>query len=285
MKKISTHQTLFLILLFISCITIAQSQESKTKDESSKVPIKIGAKVGYSLGKLTSSNENIYTVDYESVSGVDFGFTVEFQLNDLISIQPEVNFTQRGGKRIGMQPVFATELTNQLNQFLPFIGKPIITADNPLYAKYESESDLKYLEVPVLIKFGWGDDFRFYGEIGPYVGILLCATQETQGQSQFYFGSSETNPVIVPNPSGNPPLVPLPSQSLNASTKIKENLSTVNFGGIIGLGVIKKINDKSEIYVDARASYGFNAIQLQDTYGESNIGGVIFSIGYAYSLL
>lgn len=285
MNKISLNQTLLLVILFILNIAFAQSQENYTANEKSLVPIKIGVKAGYSLGKLTSSDNNVYTKNYESVRGIDFGFTIEFQLNDVISIQPEINYTQRGGKRIGMQPVVATELSNQLNQFLPFIGMPLITADNPLYADYESESDLNYLEFPVLLKFGWGNDFRFYGEVGPYLGILLSAKQITRGLSQFYFDEAGTNPVVVPNPSGNPPFVPLPSQSLVADTKIKENLSTVNFGGIVGLGVIKKINEKSEIFFDARASYSFNAIQLKDTYGESNIGGVIFSIGYAYSLL
>ena len=46
----------------------------------------------------------------------------------------------------------------------------------------------------------------------------------------------------------------------------------------------KNIGDMGQLFVDARASYGFNSIQIKDEYGESNIGGVIFSLGYAYTL-
>ena len=250
----------------------------------SKTPIKIGAKVGYSLGRLSNNNTNIYTEDYESVSGVDFGFTAEFIMSELISIQTELNFTQRGGKRTGLQPLPGNELSEQLNLYLTFTGLPTITDENPLYATFENESDLKYLEVPVLIKFGWGNDFRFYGEIGPYVGILLKATQHTNGTSQFYFNAEGTETVFVPDPNGQAPFEELPAQSLNADTDVKDNLRTVNFGGIVGLGLIKKLTDKSELFLDARAAYGFNAIQFKEVFGKSHIGGVIFSLGYAYKI-
>ena len=284
MKIISLIKYKALLFLFLISICNVQAQESNIKDNDDKTPVKIGAKIGYSLGNLSSKNDNIYTQDFESTSGIDFGLTFEFEITDLISIQPEINYTQRGGKRVGLQPIIGNELSDQLNQFLPFIGMPLITDINPLYATYDSESDLKYLEIPVLTKFGWGDDFRFYAEVGPYLGILLSAEQITSGNSQFYFDSQGTNPTIVPNPSGNPPFVQLPAQSLNANTDTKDDLRTVNFGGIVGLGMSKKINDKSEIFIDARAAYGFNAIQFNEVFGESHIGGVVFSLGYAFKL-
>ena len=285
MKIIKTTQLVLIVTLLLFQTSFAQEQnKEEVKTDESKTSIKIGAKVGYSLAKLHDSNENIYAKDYESVSGVDWGFTAEFFLTELISIQTELNFTQRDGTRTGMQPVGENELSDQLNQFLPFIGMPTITAENPLYADFEAEQKLKYLEVPVLIKFGWGDNFRFYGEIGPYVGILLCAKQVTSGTSQFYFDEEGTNPVSVPVTNDLNQLVELPAQSLYAETDIKDNLKTVNFGGIAGVGAIKKLGDKSEVYVDARASYSFNTIQIRDVFGKSHIGGVIFSLGYAYSI-
>ena len=136
----------------------------------------------------------------------------------------------------------------------------------------------------MLVKFSWGDNFRFYTEIGPYVGFLLSASQMTKGTSQFYFDSNATNPVIVPNPSGQPPFVGLPPQSLDQDTDIKDDLRTVNFGGSVGLGFIQSLNENSEFYLSARASYGFNAIQFQEVFGKSHIGGVIFSLGYAFKI-
>ena len=181
-----------------------------------------------------------------------------------------------------MQPVTANDLSNSLNSFYPFIGIPLITNANPLYATFDSESDLQYLEIPALIKFGWGDNLRFSAAIGPYVGILLKATQVTSGSSQFYLDSEGTLPVFVPDEDGQ--IITLPAQSLDANTDIKDDLKTVNFGGTFAIGISKNIGDAGQLFIDARASYGFNSIQIKDEYGESNIGGVIFSLGYAYTL-
>lgn len=283
MKINKTAIAYFVFSLLISSMGIAQD-ESETKTEASNSTIKIGIKAGYSLGKLESTTDNIYTEDYESVSGFDIGFTFEFKITDLISMQPEINYTQRGGVRNGLQPVGENELSQQLNMFLPFIGEPAITNENPLYATFESESDLQYLEVPALVKFGWGDDFRFSVAVGPYVGILLKAIQKTSGNSQFYLDADATTPVFIPGPDGLPPYTVLPEQSLEAETNIKDDLKTVNFGGIFALGASKKLGTKSEVFVDARASYSFNSIQINDDFGKSNIGGVIFSLGYAYAI-
>ncbi|MFT4645249.1 MAG: hypothetical protein ACI8RP_000671 [Urechidicola sp.] len=272
------------ILLFGATLSsFTQDLSEETNSELTEDEIKIGVKTGYSLGSLTAGTDNIYTENYESVSDVDFGLTFEFKLTQLISMQTEINYTRRGGKRSGLQPANVSELSEQLNMFFPFIGLPPITNENPLYATFESESDLQYLEFPALVKFGWGDDFRFSAAIGPYVGILLKANQLTSGNSQFYLDSEGTTPVFVPGPSGQP-YITLPSQSLDAETNIKDNIRVVNFGGILALGMSKKLDESSNIFIDARASYGFNAIQINDQYGESNIGGIIFSFGYAYKL-
>ena len=255
---------LFLIGASISCFAQDNTEESNTE-------IKIGGKVGYSLGSLTSSTENIFTDDYESISGIDFGLTFEFKLTALISMQTELNYTHRGGERNGLQPVTANELSETLNSFYPFAGIPLITNENPLYATFHSEPDLQYLEIPALLKFGWGDNLRFSAAIGPYVGILLKATQVTSGTSQFYLDSEGTMPISD-------------AILLDAKTNIKDDLKTVNFGGTLAIGISKKLGDTGQLFVDARTSYGINYIQIKDVYGESNVGGVIFSAGYAYTL-
>jgi hypothetical protein len=273
------------LFLIGACVTsFAQDNHEESNADTTKTEIKVGGKVGYSLGNLTSNTENIFTDDYESVSGIDFGLTFEFKLTALISMQTELNYTHRGGTRNGLQPVTENELSEQLNMFFPFVGLPAITNENPLYATFDSESDLQYLEVPVLVKFGWGDNLRVSAAVGPYVGILLKATQVTSGSSQFYLDSEGTLPVFVPGPGGQLPYTNLPAQSLEAKTNIKDELKTVNFGGTFAIGISKKLGDTGELFFDARASYGFNSIQIKDEYGESNIGGVIFSLGYAHTL-
>ena len=286
MNKIKLTQLVLFVtlLIFQNGFTQEQNKEAVDLNDDAKTSIKIGAKIGYSLAKLQDSNKNTYAKDYESDSGIDFGFTAEFILTNMFSIQTELNFTQRNGTRTGMQPLGESELSDQLNQFLPFLGLSTITPENPIYASFEAEQKLNYLEVPVLAKFGWGDDFRFYGEVGPYVGILLCAKQNTKGESQFYFDEDGNNSVFVPISDDLSEFIDLPAQSLDAETDIKDDLKTVNFGGIVGIGAIKKLGEKSEVYIDARASYTFNYIQLRNVYGETNVGGVIISLGYTYRI-
>jgi len=265
---------LFLIGASISCF--AQDNTEESDADTTNTEIKIGGKVGYSLGSLTSSTESIYTDDYESISGIDFGLTFEFKLTALISMQTELNYTHRGGERNGLQPVptNANPDIEYLNDFVfPFIGLAPITNENPLYATFNSEVDLQYIEVPALLKFGWGDNLRFSAAIGPYVGILLKATQVTSGTSQFYLDSEGTIPLDF-----------VPAVSFDAETNIKDDLKTVNFGGTLAIGISKKLGDTGQLFVDARISYGINSIQIKDVYGESNVGGVIFSAGYAYTL-
>ena len=285
MRSLNKIKRATLFVLFISALVNAQNQEIIPQEEKDKPEIKIGAKIGYSLGKLSSTTDNIYTQDYKSTKGIDWGLIIEFPISEQFSVQPEINFTMRGGKRSGLQPLTNNELSDQLNQFLPLIGKPLITNENPLYADFDNESDLNYLEIPVLAKYGWGSDIRFYLEAGPYLGFLLSSTQHTNGTSQFYFDSQGQDPVIIPNPVAEiPPFVQLPPQSIDAKTDTKDSLKSTNIGGIIGIGVIKKIGNRSELYLDSRASYSFNHIQKNVTYGKSNIGGVIFSVGYTYYL-
>ena len=281
MIKTNLLKRALVVALVFSQFSYSQSTENLTKE---KQPIKIGFKAGYSLGKLSNSSDNIYTQNYESTNGFDWGFTFEFPITTLFSFQTEINFTQRGGKRTGIQPITSDELSEQLNQFLPFVGLPLITNSNPLYATFDSESKLSYLEIPALAKFGWGDDFRFFSVVGPYVAILLNAEQKTSGSSQLFFDADGNAPVFVPNPGGQPDFITLPEQSLTANTDVSDDLKTVNFGGIIGVGASKKVGDKGEIFADARASYSFNSIQFNDELGKSHVGGIVFSLGYAYTL-
>lgn len=258
--------------------------------------VKIGAKAGYSVGRLTDNSNNIYTEDYESTSGIDFGLTFEIPVSELFSIQTEILYTQRGGTREGMQPIPVRALEGfgsieQLNFMLALQGKDPVTDDNPMYADFTNESDLNYIEIPILGKLGWGETWRFYVEAGPYVGFLVSSTQITSGTSLITLDEQGTDPLTVLNPNyvpgdptSGPPWVPLPPQSFDAETDTKSDLNTLNFGFHAGAGLIREISDKHEVYLGFRGSWGAKAIQKEKVYGESHIGGLVFSLGYAYTL-
>jgi hypothetical protein len=282
MKSTTSFKFIVLIFFLMSQVTPAQ--------------VKIGAKAGYSVGRLTDNSDNIYTEDYESTSGIDFGATFEFPISELFSLQTEILYTQRGGTREGMQPIPIKALeefgsVDQLNFMLALQGNDPVSDDNPMYADFKNESDLNYIEIPILAKIGWGETWRFYVEAGPYVGFLVSSTQITSGMSLITLDAAGTNPLRILNPnfdpsdpSGGPAWVPLPPQSFDAETDTKNELNTMNFGFHAGSGLIRKINDKNEIYLGFRCSWGAKTIQKDKVYGESHIGGLVFSLGYAYTL-
>lgn len=263
--------------------------------------VKIGAKVGYSLGRLTDSSDNIYTQDFENTDGIDFGALVEYSLSERFSLQGEILLTQRGGKRDGLQPIPAAPLIGaleengitleQLNQLVFLQGRGPVTDADPLYADFENISELQYLEIPILAKLGWGDEWRFYVEAGPYVGFLLSANQKTSGDSQFYLDGTGDTPLGVPNPfydpndpSFGPPFIPIPAQEFDANTDAKSDLNDINFGIHAGTGIIRRIAEQHHVFFGFRASYGFIPLQKDKVFGESRIGGLTFSLGYTYSL-
>ena len=264
--------------------------------EVSYAQVKIGAKVGYSVGRITDNSDNIYTEDYKSTSGVDFGIMFEFPVSDLFSLQTEILYTQRGGDRTGMQPIPTAALedfgsVDQLNYMLSLQGKGPVDDLNPLYADFNNISDLNYIEIPIMGKLGWGETWRFYVEAGPYIGFLVNASQNTSGTSLITLDAAGQDPLIVANPNYDPsdpssgPLwVPVPPQSFDAETDTKDELNTLNFGFHAGTGLIRKIADKHEVFVGFRGSWGAKSLQKDEVFGDSHVGGLIFSLGYMFTL-
>ncbi|MCA0933510.1 PorT family protein [Lutimonas saemankumensis] len=282
MKTITSRLFLFLLVIFLIETTIAQ--------------VKIGAKAGYSIGRITDDSDNIYTKDYESSSGVDLGVFAEFPVSDLFSLQLEVLYTQRGGERTGLQPIPTAALEDfgsivQLNYMLHLQGKAPVTDTNPLYADFKNVSELRYIEIPFLGKLGWGDTWRFYVEAGPYIGFLASSTQKTSGTSLITLDAQGTDPLRVLNPIYDPSdpstgalWVPVPPQDFTAETDTKEELNAYNVGFHAGSGLIRKINEKHEVFVGFRGSWGARPIQKDEVFGKSHVGGLVFSLGYAYTL-
>ena len=282
MKSTTSIKLLLLTFFLITQVSFSQ--------------VKIGGKVGYSIGRITDNSDNIYTEEYESSSGVDVGVFIEYPVSELFSLQMEVLYTQRGGERNGMQPIPTAALdafgsVDQLNYMLSLQDKDPVTDSNPMYADFNNVSDLNYLEIPILGKLGWGDTWRFYVEAGPYVGFLVSASQNTSGTSLITLDAAGTDPLTVinplhdpTNPSSGPLWVQVPPQSFDAETSTRSELNTYNFGFHAGAGLIRKLADKHEVFLGFRGSWGAKTIQKDKVYGESHIGGLVFSLGYAYVL-
>ncbi len=249
-----------IFLLLSSCILFWYSSKAQK--------IKLGLNAGVSIPELKSNNSNELSQGYKSRLASTFGAFADFNIDKTFSIKTFINYAGQGGKRTGMQPV--TDIPPALSSMLP--------PGTLLYADFKNVSALDYLEIPVMAKWEWGNSWRYYVDIGPYVGFLLAAKQKTSGSSQLYFDSGGTQPVEI---SGQP----LPPQSFDATTDVKSSLKTTNFGITGGAGISKNMGKCGDLILDVRAADGLTTIQKdkQDD-GKNHTGGLFITLGYAILL-
>lgn len=136
MKKI-----LFSILISFGAFSAAQAQ--------------FGVKAGLNLATVAQEGAGYSRsdVDGKSIVAPVLGLTYEMNLGDILSIQPELLYTQLGGK----------------NTY------------NVLGTNTESSYRINYLELPVLAKVKFGNENRestgFYLAAGPWLGYALSGKQ------------------------------------------------------------------------------------------------------------
>ena len=111
--------------------------------------IKYGAKGGVSLTGFTGSDSKGTAYQF----GFHVGGLVNFSINDMFSVQPEILYSQKGAKGDG-------------------------TAGSPS----DAHINLSYIDVPVLLHVATGETGLFF-EAGPQIGFLLSANTEYQGSS------------------------------------------------------------------------------------------------------
>ena len=263
LKTIFNLRPVCIGLFLLSCFVL-YGQESEDQPAFNN-PIKMGVKGGLSLPSLSDNSDNIYARDFESYLSFETGVFLEYGLNGKFSLQLEVNYTVKGGERKGFQPLPAARVPSDVT----------LPPGTVLYADFENKSALEYLEIPILVKYTIGENWKFFGNAGPYAGFLLGATQKTSGSS----GISAD----IPGVADILPVLPDPV-SFDAETDVKDNIENFNMGIIGGIGVIKPIGKHSEVSFEVRGTYGFIPLQKDDTFGESRIGSVVFLLGYAYTL-
>lgn len=230
--------------------------------------ITLGVHGGISIPQLSSKSGNEVSEGYQSRLAPVTGALIDFGIGKQAAIRVLINYAGQGGKRSGLQPV--TSIPAQLALFLP--------PGTKLYASFDNESILNYLEIPVLLKLEWGSNLHYYVNAGPYAGFLLSAKQKTSGNSAFYFDKAGTMPLTV---SGQP----FPAQSFDATTDVKDDLKGFNFGVSGGGGISYFLVKKHQLFLDIRAAYGLIPVQKEtDKNGKSNTGGLFFSLGYAYRI-
>jgi hypothetical protein len=122
----------------------------------------LGAKVGYNWNSVSAPSFN-GTLNFKNMTNTNFGLVAQIGLTDNFSIQPELNYAQKG---------FRLNETKDLTLYnVPIpLGVNVVTA-------------IKYVDMPVLAKYKFrGQGASGYVFAGPSVGYALSGNLETHAQ-------------------------------------------------------------------------------------------------------
>lgn len=219
--------------------------------------LRMGVRGGLSIPNIQGSDTDIFTRGFTSRRGPSFGVFAERPLTGDWSLVVEFNYTSQGGKRNGMQVI--TEVP------------PGLPTDLYLYADFNNETVLDYLELPVLARLRFGAGRRFFLNAGPYAGYLVRARAVTGGSSLVYLDEGGTVPVV------SSPV------SFDADTDVLDSLKRWNLGltGGAGLGVPA---GRGQIIIEGRFQLGLSVLQKDiSTSGKSRTGAFVVSLGYSFS--
>ena len=227
-------------LLLSSCLVSA----------ASAVPVRCGLKAGSSIPNLRDNGGNEFSSGWSTRVGLFLGTSAEVSLTPRLSVQAELNYSQQGAKKNGLQAVSLPDVPMTL------------------FADIKNTAKLDYLEIPVLAKYRIGGARQFYATFGPYVGFLLTAKNVSSGSSLVYLDQQKTQPV-----TGSP-------VDFGATTDIKSELRSTNWGIQGGVGYQRPIGS-GRIELDVRGGYGLVNVQKDTAVnGKNNTGSLVVSLGY-----
>ena len=255
-----------IIILFLTVATIAGF--AQTSSETNKSNFTIGAFGGLNTPKLTGGGGNPLSEGWSSRSGAAFGFTMDWKTGKHFGWRTDVLYSSEGGQRNGMQALDGSSFNPQM------------PSGSYLYANYNNESILNYLEIPIMAKYSLSlsNSTKCYVNAGPYIGFLLNAHQKTSGSSIVYADAAGTQPVSVNQQNGQTFSVPF-----DADIDIKNQIKSSNFGLTGGVGFSQGVGF-GQIYFDIRGAYGLTFVQKDTKNGSSHIGNLLMSMGYIISL-
>ncbi|MCF8368995.1 MAG: PorT family protein [Bacteroidales bacterium] len=238
-----------LIVFAIGFIFLFSSQSFAQKGKE----IVVGA--GGALTSVWIMNQSFYgepEIDYAPKIGYMANFRLGYNFTENVSVMTELQYSLQGQKYDGKQS---------------FNGN-----------KYDVARDinLRYLNIPLFFKYGFGDKetkFRFL--IGPQIGLLLEATQEYTRDGN-KIGTEKTDL------DGN--------SFLTDETEISDRFESMDIGIAVDVGADIHLSDQWFINAGFRGNYGFTDInaasfQIKNIDGEYTPshnfwGGLYVGINY-----
>ncbi|MBJ6110499.1 PorT family protein [Hymenobacter sp. BT523] len=195
--------TLLPLLLLLGAGSAAQAQSGP----------RFGLKAGANLASYTGTDNTATTNKF----GLNAGLTLNLELTDQLSVQPEVLFSQKGTK------LSYNEDNSDVTVFLTN-GNAFGRKGSGTYSQ-----TLNYLDVPVLLRYNVGpsDGAGFFLEAGPQVSFLLSQRGEVSGDKATVVLAGPTRNDI------NSPRTKLPCFTVDNTTA---DMNTTTFGYVLGVG-------------------------------------------------
>ncbi|MGQ9800766.1 MAG: porin family protein [Candidatus Saccharicenans sp.] len=216
---------------------------------------------GLSLPNLKGGTNEL-SQGYTSRKAPFFGLGLEFRLSPSAFLKTGLSYSSQGGQRNGLQPLAPDQISG-----LPV--PPGVT----LYADFQNETILDYLEVPVMIELVTGQSTQFFVEAGLYAGYRVRAKTVTEGTSLIYL-----------DPDGSIPIDSNLQVPFDAETDVSQEINRWNYGLCGGLGVKVPLGS-GQVLLGGRFNYGLANIQSHpEITGKNRSGGLIITLGYLFRL-
>lgn len=229
----------------------------------------VGIKSGATIPNLRSPDDpGSLNSGYHSILGFEGGLVAELRLNHRISIQAEFVYTTAGGLRDGTQRLKGTAFKEVHNIVYPNEALP-----DYLYASFESKVVLKYLHLPVMLKYKvpLTNNFSIQFMGGPFVSNLRSARNFIKGEGKVYRDPALQNEYVsaIITVDGDSTITPL--------------CNDFNYGIQGALAVSYKFGEW-DFLVMGGGNYGLYYLQRDDKFGRNQTGAVTASLAILRTL-
>lgn len=192
----SLLHNLFLVSILAVLLILPQEIYSQTK------PIRLGVKGGWNY---SFTNVEVAGLNVKGRQGLNLGGVFEYWISDLFAIHSDVLYNMKG------------------NKWERDLGIGML--------KYEWGFD--YLSIPILAKFAFGNQVKFYLVVGPEFSFLLSGKEIAEGEAL--------------------------GEQVSEERDLKEYMNSFEFSGVFGFGVDINV-EPIVLFIDIRGSLGFTDI-------------------------
>ncbi|MFK7771000.1 MAG: porin family protein [Saprospiraceae bacterium] len=211
----------------------------------------LGLKVGYTSSNLSNRGE-LPSTELKRGYGLLVGVMRQFGINDKISVITELNLQQKG----------------------------VIISGSIPSNDFKSQSIISYLEVPILLKYSIGENLKFFGSVGPYLGYAITAKSKN-----IVTVNDETMTTKTRIKFGV-----MPGNYTGKNGYLNKTFNQLEIGLYVGTGIQKRLGTGSLI-LDARFGIGLTDINntgelypngKPDDYKPNKFNNISISIGYLF---